>query len=174
MSGDGILPTTNKLEHDHHAVDWLMEQKSDDEMVRVNALYNFDSFASGALVVLVIGQLELLENSVDSFSTSIVLLMLAALNTMLVVWLANHVLKTTQVVGQLAFEAILYVLKLLQGYFFLLFFILINGNLLSSIDPFGIIPLVSFFTLWFFFSRFLTKLTTTKFSDRKRSFRVKG
>lgn len=162
-----MLPTVaphgnGSAEGDFQAIELLKEQKQDGDAVRVDAFINFNSFAVGALLVFVMLEFDVLENEVDLFSASIIILMLAVFSTVAAVWLANHVLRAQNLVGQLAFEAILFVLKQLQGYFFLLFFTLVKGNLLRSVDRYGIISVVSFFTLWFFFSKFLEKLISVR------------
>jgi len=159
-------------EFEHQAIQVLKTQKMDGKVARNDVLSNINSLiASGVLVVLVMGRLNEMENQVDMFSTAMMLLMMTAITTVAVLWLANHVLRAKRLVGRLAFEAILFVLKLLQGYFFLLFFNLIKGNLLSNIDPYGIVPAVSCFTLYFFFSKFLERLTENQFSIHRSIFK---
>lgn len=164
----------DSIEMEHEAIHILRTQKLDGRVVRSDVFGNINSLiASGVLVVLVVGRLNELENRVDLFSTAMILLVLLALSTVVVVWLANHVLQSNDVVGKLAFEAILFVLKLLQGYFFLLFFNLIKGTLLSSLDPYGIIPAVSCFILYFFFSKFLERQTENQFSVQRALYKQK-
>ena len=170
MSGE-LLPLSSVEISDeilrHRAIEDLELQGKDSEAVRVDVFANMNSFVSGALVVLLFTNVQVLQDTVDVFSTAMIFLLVVSLCTIASVWLSNHVITAEDMVGEMAFEAILFNLKLLQGYFFLLFFNLIKGNLLLSVDPYGIIPLVCLANLYFFFSKFLTAIKQAQYSKRK-------
>lgn len=170
MSGELLPFTTLEISKDglaHRAIEKLVLQRKDIEAAKSDVFANTNSFVSGALVVLLFTNIQMVENSVDVFSTAMIFLVAIALSTVAAVWLTNHVITTADIIGEMAFELILFNLKLLQGYFFMLFFNLIRGNLLLSVDPYGIIPLVCLANLYFFFSKFLTAVKQTQYSKRK-------